>query len=256
MKCVILAGGFGTRLSEETTRIPKPMVPVGSKPMLWHIMKIYASHGITDFIVCLGYKGYVIKEYFANYRLHNSDLIVDLQAGSVEIANNGFEPWKITLIDTGEASMTGGRLNRVMPLLRDEEAFCLTYGDGVADIDITAEINFHKQHGKQATVAAVHPLPRFGQIQLQEDRVSGFAEKPVGEVGLINGGFFVLSPDVEQYLNGDSTVWEHEPMKEMAERQEMMAWEHKGFWQPMDTLRDAQNLRELWDSGKAPWKVW
>jgi len=184
------------------------MVPVGSKPMIWHIMKIYASHGITEFIVCLGYKGYVIKEYFANYRLHNSDLIVDLQAGSVEIANNGFEPWKITLIDTGEASMTGGRLNRVMPLLRDEEAFCLTYGDGVADIDITAEINFHKQHGKQATVAAVHPLPRFGQIQLQEDRVSGFAEKPVGEMGLINGGFFVLSPDVEQYLNGDSTVWE------------------------------------------------
>ena len=256
MKCVILAGGFGTRLSEKTTSIPKPMVPIGAKPILWHIMKIYSAHGINDFIICLGYKGYVIKEYFANYRLHSSNLIVDLQAGSVEISDNGVEPWRVTLIDTGEHSMTGGRLNRVMPLLREEEAFCLTYGDGVSDVDITAKLAFHKQHGKLATVTAVHPRPRFGQIQLDGVRVSSFTEKPVGDLGLINGGFFVLSPEIEQYLNGDSTVWEHEPMRSLVTANEMMAWEHQGFWQPMDTLRDAHSLRDLWDSGKAPWKIW
>lgn len=256
MKCVILAGGFGTRLSEETTRIPKPMVPIGSKPMLWHIMKIYEHHGITDFVVCLGYKGYVIKEYFANYRLHASDLVVDLQAGSVEISNNGVEPWRITLVDTGEASMTGGRLKRVMPLLRDEEAFCMTYGDGVSDIDITAEIAFHRSHGKAATVTAVPPLPRFGQIQLDNDNVNAFAEKPMGEGGLINGGFFVLSPQVEEYLEDDTTVWEHGPMHGLAESGQMKAWRHEGFWKPMDTLRDANEMRSMWESGTAPWKVW
>ncbi|MGV6847692.1 MAG: glucose-1-phosphate cytidylyltransferase [Marinibacterium sp.] len=256
MKCVILAGGFGTRLSEETTRIPKPMVPIGTKPILWHIMKIYGAHGITDFVICLGYKSYVIKEYFANYRLHASDLVVDLKAGSVEISDNGVEPWRITLVDTGEASMTGGRLRRVMPLLREEEAFCLTYGDGVSDIDISAEIAFHKSHGKMATVTAVPPLPRFGQIQMDGDNVEAFAEKPMGEGGLINGGFFVLSPKVEQYLEDDSTVWEHGPMRSLAEAGEMKAWRHHGFWKPMDTLRDATDLRAMWDDGTAPWKVW
>lgn len=256
MKCVILAGGFGTRLSEETTLIPKPMVPIGPKPILWHIMKIYAHHGITDFIICLGYKGYVIKEYFANYRLHASNLVVDLQAGSVEISDNGIEPWKITLIDTGESTMTGGRLRRIMPLLREDEAFCLTYGDGVSNVDISAKLAFHKQHGKMATVTAVHPLPRFGQIQLDGDAVNRFDEKPAGEFGLINGGFFVLSPSVEKYLTDDHTVWEHGPMRGLAADKEMMAWQHRDFWQPMDTLRDAQGLRELWDKDAAPWKVW
>ena len=256
MKCVILAGGFGTRLSEKTTSIPKPMVPIGAKPILWHIMKIYSAHGINDFIICLGYKGYVIKEYFANYRLHSSNLMVDLQAGNVEISDNGIEPWRITLIDTGEDSMTGGRLSRVMPLLREEEAFCLTYGDGVSDVDLTAKLAFHRKHGKLATVTAVHPIPRFGQIQLDGDRVNSFTEKPVGDLGLINGGFFVLSPKIEQYLNGDSTVWEHEPMRSLVADNQMMAWEHHGFWQPMDTLRDAHSLRDLWDSGEAAWKVW
>lgn len=256
MKCVILAGGYGTRLSEETGRIPKPMVPIGTKPILWHIMKIYGHYGITDFIICLGYKGYVIKEYFANYRLHVSDLEVDLRAGTVEISQNGVEPWRISLVDTGEGSMTGGRLRRVMPLLRDEEAFCLTYGDGLSDVDINAEIDFHRSHGKLGTVLAVPPQPRFGQINLDGSTVKEFAEKPANEGGLINGGFFVLSPKIEKYLESDKTVWEHGPMVQMAKEGELQAHRHDGFWKPMDTLRDATDLRDMWDDGSAPWKIW
>ncbi|MBT8417416.1 MAG: glucose-1-phosphate cytidylyltransferase [Silicimonas sp.] len=256
MKCVILAGGLGSRLSEETHKIPKPMVEIGPRPILWHIMKIYGHHGINDFVICLGYKGYLIKEYFANYRHHVSDLVVDLKAGTQEITQNGIDPWRITLIDTGEDSMTGGRLGRVIHLLRDEEAFCLTYGDGVGNIDIAAEIDFHRSHGKLATVTAVPPAPRFGQLQLDGDRVEAFAEKPIGDGGLINGGFFVLSPRVERHLDGDATIWEHGPMLGLARDSELMAWRHKGFWQPMDTLRDAQELRAMWDGGEAPWKVW
>lgn len=256
MKCVILAGGYGTRLAEETSRIPKPMVSIGAKPILWHIMKIYSHHGINDFIVCLGYKGYIIKEYFANYRQHVSDLVVDLRADSLEIINNGIEPWRITLIDTGEDSMTGGRLGRVLPLLTDEEAFCMTYGDGVGDIDIGSQLDFHRSHGKLATVTAVPPAPRFGQLQLDGDRVAAFAEKPSGDGGLINGGFFVLSPEVGRYLDGDKTIWEHDPMLGLSRDGELMSWRHSGFWKPMDTLRDAQELRSMWDEGRAPWKVW
>lgn len=256
MKCVILAGGFGTRLSEETTRIPKPMVHIGSKPIIWHIMKIYSAHGITEFIVCLGYKGYVIKEYFANYRLHNADLVVDLKSGNIDISNNGVEPWRVTLIDTGEESMTGGRLRGVMPLLRDEKAFCLTYGDGVSDVNIADKLAFHEQHGKLATVTGVYPLPRFGQLRADGAQVHDFVEKPNNEAGLINGGFFVLSPEIEKYLEGETTVFEHEPIQGLAADGELMVWKHRGFWQPMDTLRDAQRLRDLWDGGKAPWKIW
>lgn len=256
MKCVILAGGLGSRLSEETHRIPKPMVQIGAKPILWHIMKIYSHYGINDFIVCLGYKGYVVKEYFANYRLHVSDVVIDLKTGKQEITRSGIEPWKITLIDTGEDSMTGGRLGRVMHLLKDEEAFCLTYGDGVGDIDIGAQIAFHRTHGKMATVTAVPPAPRFGQLQINNGTVETFVEKPSGEGGLINGGFFVLSPKVARYLDGDATIWEHGPMRGLAADGEMKAWTHQGFWKPMDTLGDAQSLRAMWDGDAAPWKVW
>ena len=256
MKCVILAGGFGTRLSEETALIPKPMVQVGGRPILWHIMKIYGHYGITDFIICLGYKGYVVKEYFANYYLHNSDAVFDLSNGNVEIIQNKAEPWRVTLVDTGANSMTGGRLRHVMPLLRDEEAFCMTYGDGVADIDIPKLLSFHKAHGKTATVTAVAPPGRFGQLEMNGTNVERFTEKPIGDGGLINGGFFVLSPDVEPLLTSDQIVWEHGPLRSLATEGELQAFHHEGFWQPMDTLRDNNYLNDLWARGDAPWKVW
>ena len=256
MKCVILAGGLGTRLAEETVRIPKPMVEIGGRPMLWHIMKIYAAHGITDFIVCLGYKGYVVKEYFANYLLHMSDVTVDLATGAVELGNSNSEPWRVTMVDTGAASMTGGRLRRVLPRLAREEAFCLTYGDGVGDVDITALIAFHKSHGRRATVTAVPPPRRFGQLVTAGDRVTDFSEKPVGDGGQINGGFFVLSPKVGAYLEDDSTVWEMGPLQSLAAEDHLRAFNHRGFWQPMDTIRERDELEQLWASGKAPWKVW
>jgi len=256
MKCVILAGGLGTRLSEETTRIPKPMVEIGGRPILWHIMKIYGAHGITEFIICLGYRGYVIKEYFANYYLHNSDVTFDLASGSRHVHRTDAEPWKVTLVDTGQHTMTGGRLARVMPFLEGEEAFCLTYGDGVGDIDISSLIAFHKAWGGLATVTAVPPPRRFGQLLMDADRVCEFSEKPVGEGGLINGGFFVLSPKVARYLDGDATVWEQAPLQSLARDGELCAYEHKGFWQPMDTIRERQELEAHWDSGDAPWKIW
>lgn len=256
MKCVILAGGLGTRLSEETVKIPKPMVEIGGRPIIWHIMKIYAAHGITDFIVCLGYKGYVIKEYFANFFLHSSDVTIDLANGGLEIANSKSEPWRVTLVDTGAGSQTGGRLRRVMHLLKDEEAFCMTYGDGVGDIDIRAGIEFHRTHSKLATVTAVPPPRRFGQLEMQDNQVQNFSEKPVGDGGLINGGFFVLSPKVERYLEDDSTVWERSPLMNLTRDGELMAFEHKGFWQPMDTIRERQELEEHWITGNAPWKIW
>ncbi|ANT61237.1 glucose-1-phosphate cytidylyltransferase [Salipiger sp. CCB-MM3] len=256
MKCVILAGGLGTRLAEETVRIPKPMVDIGGYPILWHIMKIYSAHGINEFIVCLGYRGYVIKEYFANYFLHSSDATIDLSTGNLRITRNQSEPWVIHMIDTGQTAMTGGRLKRVLHLVEDDEAFCLTYGDGVADIDLTAELEFHRSHGRLATVAAVPPPRRFGRLELNGDEVTSFSEKPLGEGGLINGGFFVLSPDVGCYLEDDATVWEREPLISLASDGQLQAFEHRGFWQPMDTVRERQELEEHWSSGRAPWKVW
>ncbi|GAB4389230.1 glucose-1-phosphate cytidylyltransferase [Albidovulum sp.] len=256
MKCVILAGGFGTRLSEETVRIPKPMVEIGGHPILWHIMKIYSAHGIRDFIICLGYRGYVIKEYFANYYLHSSDVTFDLASGRMEVHRTGGDDWRVTLVDTGAESMTGGRLRRVLPFLEGEEAFCLTYGDGVGDVDITALIAFHRAHGRLATVTAVPPPRRFGQLRLEGDVVTDFSEKPVGDGGVINGGFFVLSPRVGRYLDGDATIWEQAPLKRLSQDGELRAFAHRGFWQPMDTIRERQELEALWASGRAPWKVW
>ncbi len=256
MKCVILAGGHGTRLAEETVRIPKPMVEIGERPILWHIMKIYASHGITEFIICLGYKGYVIKEYFANYLLHSSNVTIDLQTGEMTLADTHTEPWKVTLVDTGLQTMTGGRLGRVLPLLQDEEAFCMTYGDGVGNIDIAGSIAFHKAHGRLATVTAVPPPRRFGQLVLDGEKVTDFAEKPVGDGGRINGGFFVLSPSVGDYLTGDGCIWEQGPLQQLAEEDQLRAYEHDGFWQPMDTIRERDELQALWAGGGAPWKVW
>ncbi|MEE9428451.1 MAG: glucose-1-phosphate cytidylyltransferase [Paracoccaceae bacterium] len=256
MKCVILAGGLGTRLSEETVKIPKPMVEIGGRPILWHIMKIYAAHGVTEFIVCLGYKGYVIKEYFANYVLHSSDVTIDLRSGEMEISHTQSEPWRVTLIDTGFDSMTGGRLRRVLPLVQDDEAFCLTYGDGVGDVDIASSINFHKDHGKKATVTSVPPPRRFGQLIMEDDKVIDFSEKPIGDGGQINGGFFVLSPDIGDYLEDDSTIWEQGPLQRLAADKQLMSFRHSGFWQPMDTIREKQELEEHWATGKAPWKVW
>ncbi|MEW2915912.1 glucose-1-phosphate cytidylyltransferase [Ruegeria sp. ANG10] len=256
MKCVILAGGFGTRLSEETVRIPKPMVEIGDKPIIWHIMKIYAAHGVTDFIVCLGYKGYVIKEYFANFFLHSSDVTIDLANGGLEIANSKSEPWRVTLVNTGQDSQTGGRLRRVMHLLKDEEAFCMTYGDGVGNVDISALIAFHKNHGKRATLTAVIPPGRFGALELDGNRIDRFAEKPGGDGGFINGGFFVLNPSVGELLHGDSEIWERDPLESLAADGDLMAFRHKGFWQPMDTLRDRRQLEERWQEDNAPWKVW
>ena len=256
MKAVILAGGLGTRLSEETTVRPKPMVEIGGMPILWHIMKIYSSHGINEFIICCGYKGYIIKEYFANYFLHMSDVTFDMQANSMHVHERRSEPWKVTLVDTGDHSQTGGRLRRVAKYVKDDDAFCLTYGDGVGDIDITACIAFHKAHGKAATVTATIPPGRFGALSMQDSRVDSFQEKPRGDGGMINGGFFVLSPRVLDYLQDDGTIWEQAPLQTLANEGELMAFEHHGFWQPMDTLRDKANLEELWASGNAPWKRW
>ncbi len=256
MKAVILAGGFGTRISEESAARPKPMIEIGGKPILWHIMKIYSAHGIREFVVCCGYKGYVIKEYFANYLLHMSDVTFDMKTSGVEVHHRDAEPWRVTLVDTGEATMTGGRLRRVADYLRGEDAFCFTYGDGVANVDIAAQIAFHRGHGKLATVTAVQPPGRYGVLDLDQDKVTGFMEKPKGEGGWINGGFFVLSPKCIDYIAQDSTTWEAEPLRRLAEEKQLRAWFHDGFWQPMDTLREKTQLEDLWQSGRAPWKTW
>lgn len=256
MKAVILAGGLGTRLSEETSRVPKPMVEIGQKPILWHIMKIYAKHGVTDFIICCGYRGYLIKEYFANYFLHNSDVSFDMSVNGTHVHAHRAEPWKVTLIDTGESTMTGGRLRRVAEYLNEDEAFCFTYGDGLADLNIRAELSFHRAHGRLATVAAVRPPGRYGALDVHDNVVRGFMEKPLGDRAYINGGFFVLSPKVIAYIAGDTTPWEAEPLERLAREGELMAFEHDGFWQPMDTLREKNMLDQLWVSGEAPWKVW
>ena len=256
MKAVILAGGLGTRLSEETATRPKPMVEIGGKPILWHILKMYSHHGVNDFVICCGYKGFVIKEYFANYFLHMSDVTFDMRSNRMEVHSKRAEPWNITLVDTGDHSMTGGRLKRVGKYVANDEAFCFTYGDGVSDIDISRSIDFHKKHGKQATLTATYPPARFGVLDLQGQQVRQFMEKPRGEGGLINGGFFVLNPSVLDLLDDDSTIWEQGPLNKLASQGELMAYEHEGFWQPMDTLRDKVLLEELWASGKAPWKQW
>jgi glucose-1-phosphate cytidylyltransferase len=256
MKAVILAGGLGTRLSEETVSKPKPMVEIGSKPILWHIMKTYSYYGIKDFIICCGYKGYVIKEYFANYFLHQSDVTFNIKNNKMTVHEDRAEPWTVTLVDTGDNSMTGGRLKRVLPYIKDEEAFCFTYGDGVADINISSLIEFHKSHGKQATLTATFPPGRFGALSIQDNQVQKFEEKPKGDGALINGGYFVLSPKVIERIEGDSTIWEQEPLKGLASDGELMSFKHDGFWQPMDTLRDKIKLNELLEQNKAPWKVW
>ncbi len=257
MKAVILAGGLGTRISEETHLRPKPMVEVGGKPILWHIMKIYSSYGINEFIICLGYKGYVIKEYFANYFLHSSDVTFDMVTNQMEVHQQHVEPWRITLVDTGEATQTGGRLKRVADFLKGEDAFCLTYGDGVSDVNIAELISFHTNHGGLATLTATYPPGRFGALDVQSDhRVAAFKEKPKGDGGMINGGFFVLSPKVVDFILNDEMPWEHEPLQSLAKLGQLFAFQHFGFWQPMDTLRDKHYLEELWSSGSAPWKVW
>jgi glucose-1-phosphate cytidylyltransferase len=256
MKAVILAGGLGTRLSEETSTRPKPMVEIGGKPILWHILKMYSHHGVNDFVICCGYKGYIIKEYFANYFLHTSDVTFDMRNNRMEVHQKRAEPWSVTLVDTGDDSMTGGRLRRAAKYVQDEEAFCFTYGDGVSDVDIRATIAFHQSHGKAATVTATRPPGRFGALHVRKRRVMKFTEKPKGDGALINGGFFVLSPKVFEQLFDDSTIWEQEPLARLAQNGELMAFEHDGFWQPMDTLRDKIMLEELWASGKAPWKTW
>ena len=257
MKAVILAGGLGTRISEETVNRPKPMVNIGGRPILWHIMKIYSHHGFNEFIILCGYKGYAIKEYFANYFLHMSDVTFDMSDNSMEIHERHAEPWRVTLVDTGENTQTGGRLARVAKYLRNEEAFCFTYGDGVADIDLGAEIDFHKAHGKLATVAAVQPPGRFGALELKGDDVDAFVEKPLGDGGFINGGYFVLSPEVLDYITeGDQTVFEGSVLKKLIADQQLAAYRHTGFWRPMDNLRDKIMLEDLWQRGEAPWKTW
>ena len=256
MKAVILAGGLGTRISEETHLRPKPMIEIGGKPILWHILKMYSAHGVNDFVICCGYKGYIIKEYFANYFLHMSDVTFDMAQNRMEVHHKHAEPWKVTLVDTGDDSMTGGRLKRVADYVKNEPAFCFTYGDGVSDVDISASIAFHQQHGKLATVTAVQPPGRYGALRMEGDVVQGFTEKPRGDGGLINGGFFVLSPLVLDRIAGDSTSWEAEPLAGLAAEGQLRAYEHTGFWQPMDTLREKNLLEELWLSGKAPWKRW
>ena len=255
MKAVILAGGLGTRISEETHLKPKPMIEIGGKPILWHIMKTYSFYGINDFVICCGYKGYVIKEYFANYFLHMSDVTFDMAANKMEIHQNSAEPWRVTLVDTGDNTMTGGRLKRVREYLGDED-FCFTYGDGVADVDVGALVAFHKQQGRMGTVTSVQPPGRYGALETDGDRVTGFMEKPQGDGGRINGGYFVLSPKVIDYIDGDNTSWESGPLNVLAKENQLAAFQHQGFWQPMDTLRDKNHLEELWQSGKAPWKVW
>lgn len=255
IQAAILAGGLGTRLGEETSVRPKPMVEVGGMPIIWHIMKIYSAHGINDFIICLGYKGYMIKEFFANYFLHTADVTIDLTKNAVEVHQNWSEPWRITLVETGADTMTGGRLKAIAPYLNPDEPFCFTYGDGVASIDITESIRFHKAHGRAATVTAVAPPGRFGALEFDGDLVTSFREKPAGDGGLINGGFFVASPSVLDCIDGPSTVWEKQPMESLAAKGDLVAFRHDGFWQAMDTLRDKVYLEELWQNG-APWKVW
>ncbi len=256
MKAVILAGGLGTRISEETHLKPKPMIEVGGRPILWHILKLYSAHGVNDFVICCGYKGYVIKEYFANYFLHMSDVTFDMSKNKMKVHQKKAEPWRVTLVDTGDTTQTGGRLKRVAAYLKGEEDFCFTYGDGLADVDISAAIRLHRKHGKLATITAVQPPGRYGALKLEGGQVTGFTEKPRGDGGLINGGFFVLSAGVLKLIEGDNTSWEGEPLTQLAAMNEMMAYEHKGFWQPMDTLRDKVQLEQLWDSGGAPWKIW
>jgi len=256
MKAVILAGGLGTRLSEETVTKPKPMVEIGGKPILWHIMKTYSHYGINDFIICCGYKGYVVKEYFANYFLHQSDVTFDMKANKMTILEDRSEPWTVTLVDTGNNSMTGGRLKRIFPYVKNEEAFCMTYGDGVANINISELIKFHKSHGKQATLTATYPPGRFGALDIKVNQVQKFEEKPKGDGALINAGYFVLSPKVIERISGDSTSWEQEPLKGLAADGELMSFKHEGFWQPMDTLRDKIFLDELLEQEKAPWELW
>ena len=257
MKAVILAGGLGSRLSEETVARPKPMVEIGGRPILWHIMKIYSAHGIHDFIICLGYKGNMIKEYFANYFLYSADVTIDLAHNKIESHRNDCEPWRVTLVDTGASTMTGGRVRRILPYVEKDESFCLTYGDGVANMDITRELAFHKQHGRLVTTTAVQPQGRFGALQIEPDgAVRSFTEKPKGDARWVNGGFFVLSPKIGQYLKDDTTVWEQEPLETLAREAQVSAYQHTGFWQPMDTVHDRNHLEQLWDSGNAPWKVW
>ena len=257
MKAVILAGGLGTRISEETYLKPKPMIEIGGRPILWHIMKMYSAHGVNDFIVCCGYKGYVVKEYFANYFLHMSDVTFDMANNRMEVHEQKAEPWRVTLVDTGDDTLTGGRLKCISKYLDNEDTFCFTYGDGLSDIDITQTIKFHQKHGKLATVTAVQPPGRYGAIETNTNsQITGFVEKPRGDGGLINGGFFVLSPQVLKLIDSDQTSWESEPLTKLAAMGEIMAFEHQGFWQPMDTLREKNLLEELWDTGKAPWKKW
>jgi glucose-1-phosphate cytidylyltransferase len=256
MKAVILAGGMGTRISEESSIRPKPMIEVGGKPILWHILKGYAQHGITDFVICLGYKGYTIKEYFANYFLHQSDVTFDLAENRMEVHQRNAEPWKVTLVDTGEQTMTGGRVRRIAPYVQGEKAFCLTYGDGVGDIDLTALLAFHQSHARDCTVTVAQPPGRFGAVSLDRERVMTFREKPAGDGGWINAGFFVCSPRIIDRIADDTVIWEREPMESLARDDHMRAWYHRGFWQPMDTLRDKQHLESLWAAGTAPWKTW
>ena len=256
MKAVILAGGLGTRLSEETISKPKPMVEIGGKPILWHILKMYSHYGINDFIICCGYKGYIIKEYFANYFLHQSDVTFDMKENKMIVHEDRAEPWIVTLVDTGDHSMTGGRLKRVLSYLKGEEAFCFTYGDGVSDVNIKDLIRFHKSHGKNATLTATYPPGRFGALDIEDNQVKKFEEKPRGDGALINGGFFVLSPKVIERIDGDHSTWEKEPLKGLAKDGELMSFKHEGFWQPMDTLRDKMYLEELLEQDKAPWKKW
>jgi len=256
MIAVILAGGLGTRISEETHLKPKPMIEIGGKPILWHIMKIYSAHGVNDFVICCGYKGYLIKEYFANYFLHMSDVTFDMEQNQMKVHHRKVEPWRVTLVDTGEETLTGGRLKRVAEYIQNEDAFCFTYGDGLSDIDVSREIAHHRQHGKLATVTAVRPPGRYGALQMEGTRVTGFTEKPRGDGGLINGGFFVLSPKCIELIAGDQTSWEGQPMMRLASEGQLITYEHNGFWQPMDTLREKNLLEDLWASGKAPWKNW
>ncbi|MEE2769531.1 MAG: glucose-1-phosphate cytidylyltransferase [Pseudomonadota bacterium] len=256
MKVVLFAGGLGTRLSEETSLKPKPMVEIGGKPILWHIMKLYSHHGVDEFIICCGYKGYLIKEYFANYFLHMSDVTFDMQANGMTIHERRAEPWRVTLVNTGEQTMTGGRLKRIHEYIKDDDAFCLTYGDGLSNVNISETIQFHKKHKKMATLTAVYPPGRFGALDISQDQVLNFQEKPKGDGALINGGFFVLSPKVIDRIEDDQTIWEQFPLTSLAQDRELMAYKHTGFWHPMDTLRDKQYLNELWDNKQAPWCIW
>ena len=256
MKAVILAGGLGTRISEETHLKPKPMIEIGGRPILWHIMKVYSHHGVNDFIICCGYKGYVIKEYFANYFLHMSDVTFDMSNNSMQVHQGNAEPWRVTLVDTGDETMTGGRLKRVASYVNDDESFCMTYGDGVSNVNITELLAFHKNQGTQATLTATLPPGRFGALSIHGDKVTGFKEKPKGDGVMINGGFFVLSPKVLDLIEGDESVWEQSPLETLAKNGDLSVFRHDGFWQPMDTLRDKTHLEDLWSSGNAPWKVW